>query len=210
VPGALVQKFKMRGKALAFLEFIQQVNDGEDIHSSPNPTISEPERAEPNRNPSNPQKTVDAENYQPPMVLTGLDPSAKKSDEVFGLDLGTRLTRSSSSPDLPDGVSKGLTNAMVDVVSITGGFSGGMDESGCNEMALLGEAMLEELVSQGRSQMEGAAKADLHWRSGKCTSLRQGKSLDYLGKRIKALLKLRDKVIKHTIIAVCNACKRGG
>jgi hypothetical protein len=87
--------------------------------------------------------------------------------------------------------------------------SGGVDESGGNEMALLGEAM-EELVSQGRSQMEGAAKADLHWRSGKRTFLRQVKNLDSLRKRIKVLLKLRDKVIKHTIIAVRNACKRGG
>jgi hypothetical protein len=145
------------------------------------------------------------------MVLTGPDPSAKKSDEVFGVDLGSEVDLRSAllPPELPEGVTKGVANAVVDVIAIPGGFSGGTDESGENEMALLGEAM-EELVSQGRNQSEGAAKADLHWRSGKCTSLRQVKSLDSLRKRIKVLLKLRDKVIKHTIIAARNACKRGG
>jgi hypothetical protein len=145
------------------------------------------------------------------MVLTGPDPSAKKSDKDFGLDLGSELDLRATllPPDLPEGVSKGLANAMVDVISIPGGFSGGTDESEGNEMALLGEAM-EELVSQGRNQNEGAAKADLHWRSSKRTALRQVKGAGMLRKRIKVLLKLRDRVIKHTIIAVRNACKRGG
>ena len=35
------------------------------------------------------------------------------------------------------------------------------EEGNGNKMALLGEAM-EELVSQGRSQIEEVAKADLH------------------------------------------------
>jgi hypothetical protein len=36
-------------------------------------------------------------------------------------------------------------NGMVDIVSIPGGYSGGVDESGGNEMALLGDAMEEEV-----------------------------------------------------------------
>ena len=76
-------------------------------------------------------------------------------------------------------------------------------------MALLGEAM-EELVNQGRSHTEGATKADHHWRGGKRTSLRQISGMDSLRKRIKVLLKMRDKVIKHVIIAVRNACKQAG
>ena len=196
IPGATVQKFKTRGEALTFLESSQ--------HQNPPPSETPPAEA---------PTAVDAKDYRPPMILTGPDPSAKKSDEVFGLDLGSELDLRAAllPPNLPDGVSRGLANAMVDVIAIPGGFAGGVgtDESEGNEMALLGEAV-EELVSQGRNQAEGASKADLHWRSGKRTSLRQVKNLDSLRKRIKVLLKLRDKVIKHTIIAVRNACKRGG
>lgn len=211
VPGALVQKFKTRVEALEFLEANQQVSGGDVPLSSPNILPPEVERNNVNSNPTAHQLKADAKNYRPPMALTGPDPSMKKNDEVFGLDLGSELDLRAAllPPELPDGVSKGLANAMVDVIAIPGGFTGGTDESEGNEMALLGEAM-EELVNQGRSQMEGAAKADLHWRSGKRTSLRQIKSLESLRKRVAVLLKLRDKVIKHTIIAVRNACKRGG
>jgi hypothetical protein len=98
---------------------------------------------------------------------------------------------------------------MVDVIAIPGGFCGGEDEADGNEMALLGEAM-GELVSQGRSQMGGATKSDLHWRSRKRTSLRQITGLNSLRKRIKVLLKMRNKVLKHTILSVRNSCKRAG
>jgi hypothetical protein len=214
VPGAIVQKFGTRGEALTFLEDHQSTNSEAQMDSPSEDRVPQPRR--PNnvlrsQRPVATPRQKEMDNYRPPMVLTGPDPSAKKNDEVFGVDLGSEMDLRAAllPPELPEGVSKGLANAMVDVVAIPGGFSGGIDESGSNEMALLGEAM-EELVSQGRNQMEGASKADLHWRSGKRTSLRQVKSLDALRKRIKVLLKLRDKVIKHTIIAVRNACKRGG
>ena len=100
------------------------------------------------------------------MKLTGPDPSAKKSDEVFGADLGSEMESRSAllPPNLPAGASEGLANAMVDVVATPGGFCGVSTKEDSNKMALLGEAM-EELVSQGRGQTEGASKADLHWRS---------------------------------------------
>jgi viroplasmin and RNaseH domain-containing protein len=208
--GALVEKFNTRGAALAFLGSNPQLSN-EEMTTSPSDT--EPKVVKKNTQRNSPGAlTGDGPNYRPPMVLTGPDPSAKKSDEVFGVDLGSEVDLRAAllPPNLPDGVSKGLANAMVDVIAIPGGFCGGTNnESDGNEMALLGEAM-EELVSQGRSQMEGAAKADLHWRSSKRTSLRQISGLDSLRKRIKVLLKMRDKVVKHTIIAVRNACKRGG
>ena len=202
-PGALVEKFKTRGEAMAFLDRHKVRLDGREVISPSNEVLPDDEATKP-------KATGDPE-YLPPMILIGPDPSAKKSDEVFGVDLGSEMDLRASllPPNLPDGVSKGLANAMVDVIAIPGGFCGVSNESDGNEMALLGEAM-EELVNQGRSHTEGAAKADLHWRSGKRTSLRQISGMDSLRKRIKVLLKMRDKVIKHTIIAVRNACKRAG
>jgi hypothetical protein len=65
-------------------------------------------------------------------------------------------------------------------------------------------------VNQGRSQFEGSGKADLHWRSNKRTSLHNLKCLEQLRKRIKVLVKLQDKLVKVTIKAVRNACRRAG
>ena len=48
-------------------------------------------------------------------------------------------------------------------------------------------------------------KANLHWRSGKCTSLSH---FGGLNKRCRHIL--LKKVIKHTIIAICNAYKQIG
>lgn len=202
-PGALVEKFKTRGEAMAFLDRHKIRLDGKEVVSPSTEVLLDDGAPKP--------KVTGEPDYLPPMVLIGPDPSAKKSDEVFGVDLGSEMDLRASllPPNLPDGVSKGLANAMVDVIAIPGGFCGVSNEADGNEMALLGEAM-EELVNQGRSNTEGAAKADLHWRSGKRTSLRQISGMDSLRKRIKVLLKMRDKVIKHTIIAVRNACKRAG
>ena len=77
------------------------------------------------------------------MVLICPDPLPKKSDEVFGVDFGSEmdLRLALLPPKLPDGVSKGLTNSMVDVIAIPGGFCGGSNKADGNETALLGEAI---------------------------------------------------------------------
>ena len=115
---------------------------------------------------------VDAQNYRPPMVfLTGPDPSSKKSNKVFGVNLGSEMNLRAAlcSPNLPNGgVSKGFANVMVDVIATPGGLCGMSTKADSTaEMTFLGDAM-EELVNQGRSQTEEVArKADLHWRRGK-------------------------------------------
>jgi hypothetical protein len=113
-------------------------------------------------------------------------------------------------PDLPDGIAKGLANSVVDPVAVPGDVLGGnSDESAGNKMALLGAAMEELANKQSRTHAEGASRADLHWQSGKCTSLRQVKRLEMLRKRVSVLLKLCDMIIKQTITSVRNACKQG-
>jgi hypothetical protein len=87
VPGALVQKFNTREEALEFLASHQQVSEGEKSTSTPNNETADVNLIRPSKN----QEIVDAKNYRPPMALTGPDPSVKKSDEVFGLDLGSEL-----------------------------------------------------------------------------------------------------------------------
>jgi hypothetical protein len=110
VPGALVQKFKTKGEALAFLESNQQGGTGKRTQSAPAPTppVRSEDEAATNINPSDLRQSSDAENYRPPMVLTGPDPSTKKSDEVFGLDLGSEMDLRGAllPPELPDGVAK--------------------------------------------------------------------------------------------------------
>jgi len=212
VPGAVVQKFRTRGEALGFLESHHQATEGEEPRSSPNIRQPNVERTHLDRTPSRGRVTINDKNYRPPMALAGPDPSMKESDKVFGLELGSEwdLRKALLPPDLPDGVAKGLANSLVDAVAVPGMFTQNSDESEGNEMALLGEAMEELASQQNREHTEGAAKADLHWKSGKRTSLRQIKSLDMLRTRVSVLLKLRDGILKQTIIAVRNACKQGG
>ena len=150
--------------------------------------------------------------YIPPLVLAGPNPSTKQSDKVFGLDLGFEweLRAALLLPDLQEGVGRGLVNSLVDTVAVPGMFTTVADESEGNEMALPGAAMEELANEQNRNQYEGAKKTDLHWQSGKRTSLRQVKNLEMLRKRIAVLVKLRNKILKQTIISVRNACKQGG
>jgi hypothetical protein len=212
VPGAIAQKFKTRGEAFEFLASHHRGNEGAGPTLSPNPREPWMERTNLNRNPPMEQVTTDSRNYRPPMALAGPDPSTKQGDKVFGLDLSSEweLRKAILPPDLPDGIAKGLANSVVDPVAVPGALGGNSDESAGNEMALLGAAMEELANQQSRDRAEGASRADLHWKSGKRTSLRQVKSLEMLRKRVSVLLKLRDRIIKQTITSVRNACKQGG
>lgn len=211
VPGAVVQKFRTRAEALEFLEsFHKGSSEGEEPSISPNPRPPNLERTSQDHHP----KVQGDQGYIPPLVLAGPDPSTKQSDKVFGLDLGSEweLRAALLPPGLPVGVGRGLTNSLTDTVAVPGMFTAVSEESSeGNEMALLGAAMEELANQQSRNQNEGmATKTDLHWQSGKRTSLRQVKSLEMLRKRIAVLLKLRNKILKQTIISVRNACKQGG
>ena len=94
-------------------------------------------------------------------------------------------------PGLGSDHAKSLANAVVDVVALPGGFTGGNEEKEGSDMAMM-SAALAELVQQGRSSTENATKSDLHWRSDKRIGLRYIKDLNTLIKRLKDLLKLRD------------------
>jgi hypothetical protein len=158
-------------------------------------------------------RTRDATNsFLPLLELAGPDSSTKKEEEIFGIDMGSEieLRNGISPPGLTADVKRDLANTMVDVVALPGGYHGGNEEdSGGNDMALLGAAM-QELVHQGRTTTENSMKSDLNWRSSKRTSLKELRSLEGLRKRIKVLLKLRTKVTKSMMRAVRNSCKRGG
>jgi hypothetical protein len=81
--GSLVHKFKTRGEALAFLESTHQLSEVSQSNLQPNLN-----KIKNNRNSSETAKTRNMENCRPLLVLTGPEPLAKKSDEVFGTDLG--------------------------------------------------------------------------------------------------------------------------
>jgi viroplasmin and RNaseH domain-containing protein len=159
------------------------------------------------------RQTGETEGYYPPRELIGVDPSTKKEDEVFGVDIATGeadLRDALCPPGLSDALAKGLVNATIDVVSMPGGFFGGGDgETSSNEMGVLGEAMAE-LVNQKRGMAESSGRVDLHWRSEKRTSIRSLKDVSELRKRIKILLKLRNKVLKRMHSVTTNSCKRAG
>jgi hypothetical protein len=148
---------------------------------------------------------------RPPLSLIGPDPSTKKEDELFDFEYGSEVevrTRM-CPPGLGPDHAKSLANAVVDVVALPGGFTGGNEEKEGSDMAMM-SAALAELVQQGRSSTENATKSELHWRSDKRIGLRYIKDLNTLIKRLKDLLKLRDRVLKNMIKATVNVLKRAG
>jgi hypothetical protein len=72
----------------------------------------------------------------------------------------------------------------------------------------LAKSMVDMIAALGG--FTGGAEAKAHWRSAKCASLHQVKNLGMSCKWVTVLLKLCGKVIKHTIIVLCNACEQDG
>jgi hypothetical protein len=71
-------------------------------------------------------------------------------------------------------------------------------------------AAFEELVHQGRNDTEDSMKSDLQWRLEKRTGLRVVKDPTKLTKRLRDLLRLRDRVLKNTMQATTNTLKKAG
>jgi hypothetical protein len=128
---------------------------------------------------------------RPPLSFIGPDPSTKKEDELFGFEFGSEVEVRDllCPPGLTPEQAKFLTNAVVDVVALPGGFTSGYKEKDGTNMALM-SAALGELVHQGRSVTENAIKSDLQWRSEKRIALRTIKNPLLLSKRLWILLKL--------------------
>jgi hypothetical protein len=89
------------------------------------------------------------------------------------------------------------------------GFLQGADAKENGDFAMMSQA-LEELVHQGCSGRENSMKSDRHWRSDKRTHLRTAKCAVVLVERIKALLKLRERVLNKTAKTVSNLLRRAG
>jgi hypothetical protein len=112
---------------------------------------------------------------------------------------------------MTENVAKGLTNAMIDVAALPGGFaSGGIEEANDSELNFIG-ATLEEMAHQGREgTVESVGRSDLQWRSQKRTSIKTIKDEKTLRKGCKILMKLRDKIVNRMVKASTNTCRRSG
>jgi viroplasmin and RNaseH domain-containing protein len=151
------------------------------------------------------------EGLRPPIELAGEDPSLKKEDEVWGIDVGAgeRAVRDKlCPPGLPTNIQKGMVDSMVDAVATPGGSVGGTNED-VSGTDILGQAM-EELVYQGRGGEDGGRKAELSWRQLKNTTLRKITDQEKLRKQIKTLVKLREKIPKRIVKACKNGLVRAG
>jgi hypothetical protein len=156
-------------------------------------------------------RTDTREDVRPPIELAGEDPSRKKEDEVWGVDVGAgeRAVREKlCPPGLPTNIQRGMIDSMVDAVAAPGGSMGGAGEE-LSGTEILGQAM-EELVYQGRGGEEGSQKAELSWRQLKNTTLRKVVDQEKLRRQIKTLVKLREKIPKRVVKACKNGLVRAG
>jgi hypothetical protein len=75
---------------------------------------------------------VEYEIREHPLKLMGPDPTVQKDQEVFGINLGSKmeLMDGLSPPGLTEQQKQTLANGLIDVVALPGGFIGGHDERG--------------------------------------------------------------------------------
>jgi hypothetical protein len=83
---------------------------------------------------------------QPPLSLIGPDPSTKKEEELFGFEYGSEVEARTSMcpPGLGPDHAKSLTNAVVNVVALPDGFTGGTNKKEGSDMTMM-SAALEEI-----------------------------------------------------------------
>jgi viroplasmin and RNaseH domain-containing protein len=151
------------------------------------------------------------ESLRPPIELAGEDPSLKKEDEVWGIDVGAgerAMREKLCPPGLPTNIQRNMIDGMVDAVATPGGSVGGVEDE-LSGTEILGQAM-EELVYQGRGGEEGGRKAELSWRHHKNTTLRKLTTAEKLRKQIKILVKLREKLPKRIVKSCKNGLIRAG
>jgi viroplasmin and RNaseH domain-containing protein len=151
------------------------------------------------------------EGLRPPIELAGEDPSMKKEDELWGVDVGAgerAMREKLCPPGLPTNIQRSMIDGMVDAVATPGGSIGGVEEE-LSGTEILGQAM-EELVYQGRGGEDGGRKAELSWRHHKNTTLRKLTTQEKLRKQIKILVKLREKIPKRIVKACKNGLIRAG
>jgi len=209
VPGASVFKYEDYGEAWAQVERhlatqAEMELEGEELHNPPSHGGSR------TRMGRSMFEAPEPELVYPPVTLLSPDASAKKDDEIFGIDLGSeiRLREKLCPPGLPRDLAKSMADGMADVIALPGGFTSGDDDNG-GEMALMSSA-LEELVRRGRTENDCSTKSDLHWKSNSRTAMRNIKSLPYLMKRCKILSSSRDRVVKNTVRHTQNILERAG
>jgi hypothetical protein len=137
------------------------------------------------------------EGLRPPIELAGEDPSLRKEDKVWGVDLGAgewAMREKLCPPGLPTNIQRSMIGGMVDAVATPGGLISGAEDTLCGT-EILGQAM-EELVYQGWGGEDRGRKAELSWRHPKYTTLRKLTTQEKLRKQIKILVKLQEKIPK--------------
>jgi hypothetical protein len=159
IKGAKAKKFHSLEEAPYWLELQQEgydeQRDRNQVKAMEIGQQAQMEADEARELPKSVQKKI-SEKYQsgPPSVLLGADPSMKDGETVYGVDVSTgeaELRATLCPLGMTENVAKGLTNAMIDMAALPGGFarSGGAEEANDSELTFIGAA-LEEMAHQGR------------------------------------------------------------
>jgi viroplasmin and RNaseH domain-containing protein len=148
VKGAKAKKFHTLEEAQIWLEAQQEVYDEQRHHGRLRAAKQEQGvLMEGVRRGTETLKESKQLSYQsgPPGDLLGADPSLKNGEKVYGVDVSVgeaELRAALCPPGMTETVAKGLTNAMIDVAALPGGFAnGGVDEANKSDLNFIGAAL---------------------------------------------------------------------
>ena len=136
----------------------------------------------------------------PPIVLNGKDPSTKKEDEVFLLDMdvdGKTLMTKLAPPSLTPEMAREVSETALDVVALPGKIYS-TDDRGDTADDI--QNSLAELTTLRRQELHGeTTRFDSKWSSANRTSLRAIKTLDDLQDHLRDVQTVGDTSMKRVV-----------
>lgn len=154
VPGAVHGKFATVTEAMDFVERYRRLMSLDEAGvADPTPVVAPI---------FNPLPGAPPPVARPPLSLSGPDPSMKKEDELFGIDIGSEVElQAALSPAVPVPIMKKLMATMLDVVALPGALVKSSD--GNSDMQAVGSAL--EMLVDLKENGGGGARSDLQWRN---------------------------------------------
>lgn len=136
----------------------------------------------------------------PPLSLSGSDPSLKKEEEVFGIDLDcdtNELRKKLAPPGVSPQMARDLGETLLDAVSLPGR-SGVATET--EDTASNIEASLAELAAiQRQEALQDDIRRDLKWNNASRNALRLVKNESDLRTMLEDVLQLQDRALKTVL-----------
>ena len=136
----------------------------------------------------------------PPPILSARDKSAKKEDEIFGLniDIDSRDLRTLlAPPGVSDATARDLGETMLDAVALPG--KTGQNNEGDDTALNIQESLSEIALLKHQEQLDDEVRRDLKWSNTNRNALRNVRNETDLREMLGDVLGLADRAMRQVV-----------